>query len=222
MARIRWRKKDIIEFEKMRKFHNAKITRLEQEGVDPSLIPDRFYKDQIVTRDDFNKFKKRVQDFKAHDSMEMVQYKGQEVTKFQKKQYQRMTQSINARRRHLSSLRSYEGATMGTIEDISIQPINLDRDRSAKEWELFTKSLENQYFSTQLEKYKENYIKALRNELGAYADEIIVLVEKADPKVMLEAQYMDELNSIPFIYDGNITASLRVETIYNKWDELIN
>lgn len=218
--KMRWLKKDVAEWAKIRKNHNAKVSRLEKDPTFTGILPDRIYKTDVTTRADYNRIKKQVDIFTSRGSEKIVKYKGQQIPFYEKKNVQAMVKSIAAKNAHKRKKLSHEGGTMGMNKDAEFLKPNLNKKRTQKEWEMFKKDLKAKYYDKNVlvrqSKYKETYLTMVDRFLGPYGKPIAELLEDVDPTILLEGSYQDALLTIQITSDP-IEAELIGESVYNTW-----
>lgn len=226
---IRWSQSDRAEIARMRKNFNAKITRLEKAGYDPALIPQRITAKQIyadiATRRDFTNLKKTVADFTTRGSEQIVEYKGQEMPRFEKQRVQRMVQSVQQQKAHRRKQLSKEKGNLTLAKETDLRALNTDRPRTAEEWKKFVYSLERQFTDkAQFEnavKYKQNYLKAIESVLGEKGKPLYDFINKQDPMKIAEGYTYDELTTIRFTYD-RLNPEKITKAALETWKQFLN
>ena len=177
--KIKWRDKDIEKLRKEVKRFNAKRAREikknpEIEKLLPGKLNMRTLRKEIETRAEFNKQIRSIDRFLRPKSTQIVTTPaGVQTTQYQIWDLRAQVASINARRR--AELKGREPSpttgTMRTIEEENLQPkkFDLKRMQSQKEFEKFVESVEKQaaskYWRGLYDLYKENYLKAFREQL---------------------------------------------------------
>lgn len=218
---IRWRYKDIETFAKIRKNWNAKVSRLEKKGLP---APERIYKNDILTRHDFNTLKKDAESFTARGSEKLVKYYDQEIPKYEKERVTRMVRSVNAKKAYERKMLNLEKGTQTKKNRAETAKVNPKKKRVGKDWERFVKSLERQtsdkWNAEQAIQYKQNYMELLDKHLPQYADKIKSRIKNISPDKFAKGMYHDARLSIRYIYDP-MDAEIKAEEIFNAWGEYL-
>ena len=219
-SKIRWRKSDLAELQRVIKNFNAKLTRLDKKGADMSIMPERLSKKEamgkIETRADFNRFVKSAQRFTTRGAETAVKSKrGFVDTKWAVDEALRLNRRKEARKkRELAKLSEQEvlsrgkgtgvkRAEMGTVRENELKPSKKNIDNmSQREWELFKKGLESEmydkYSEAKKQRMKENYIKAMIN-VGI--DETIQAIVEAMPlDEFVNTVINDQEGSFDYVY----------------------
>lgn len=233
-SQIKWRKKDNDLLAQRVRVFNAKRTRLikqvpELADILPNKVSVKDLKNNIYSRKDFNRTIKSLNRFMKKGAEDTVTTKqGVVTTKYQLNEIKIQTQSINATRRakRKASGASTEKGTMGSIEKMNLNDKVVNVNEIPKEaWENFINTLSFQtmdtYYKYKNDIYKQNYIKALENELGNYGINIQELVNQLPPDYLVDKFYLEPRLQIDFIYTVE-EQEKRAEVILNKWLEIIN
>jgi hypothetical protein len=116
---------------------------------------------------------------------------------------------------------------MGDPRTLELKPkkFNFDKIRPGKEWEKFKESVEKQsksiYSTEKMERFKDNYINALRNVFGNNAEDIISIIKDLSPEDITSTFFADEQASIDFIYDP-IDAAAKLDALTEVWENVID
>ena len=218
---IKWRDSDNKKLaEEVRKF-NAKRTRLIKklpEMVDflPEKLSVKELREQITTRKDFNREIKSIERFMIKGSEKpIISQTGIKTTEWEKKEIALKVRRINLqRKRELEQAApSTEKGTMGSVRANNLQPKKFDIDKIKKsDWEKFVESVEKQsranYQGEKMQKYKENYLRAILDNLGEAGKELFEYVSRLDAAFIYNNYYDDPILQIGFTSDP-----LPVETI---------
>lgn len=211
---IRWRKKDSKTISNLVRQFNAKITRVSKARPDIAANqPDRINSQNLqkelkqLPRSEFNK---RVKSMKAYlkqgAEMPYTTKSGVNTTVWQKNEITRQLQSINAQRRYIATRTlSKEKGNLNIINTENLRPRkNTIETIQPKNWDDYLKSLRRaevrRYDRAQLERYKENYLKAVRDLMGEN-NSLYETVQNLDPEILVDAYYNDPRASISFVYD---------------------
>ena len=226
MSKMKWRKEDIQEFAKLRKNFNAKINRLSMKYGDEILpfLPQKLAKEDIITRDDFNKIKKYGKMFTERGSDKKVKFGSVEVPKYFRDQTKYMEKSVNARLRWEKAQFTEKKGTKSKSHEAKYTPIQTKSEHSLYDLLKNRDRLESKFTSKQLQKmdeqYKENYINTLKDKLGSLADPIIELIKDLDADLFASTIYQDYEISIDFLYDF-VDAVLKAQSVYNEWEKFL-
>ncbi len=222
-SKIRWSKKDLEEFAKLRKNYNAKIERLRKK--DPSLeiyLPAPLKKTDIYSRADLNRAKKRASMFIERGSEAKVKFHGESVPSFFKKDIQYIQKVENARRARARKEFTPERGISNMAEEAAFQPWKIEGVKTSEELIRHKQRLDHQlYDSSKREKmvlYKDNYLRALKQQLGSLAGPIVELIQDMSPEDFVSAMKKDYELTIGFTYDY-IDALLKAERLFNRWFE---
>jgi len=231
---IKWRKKDRKKVTNTVRKFNAKITRtLKKHPEWENYLPERInVKDtisMIETRQDFNRILNSYERFmKKGAEMPFTSQTGIQTTTWEKREVGYKVAQINRARTletKKADVSTYKG-TMGSIESNNLKPKKYNIDKiKPREWEYYKRTVNKQvkarYKDAKVQKYKENYLRTIRENLGygEKANELYDYVLKLDAKMMYDVYYDDPILEIQFISDP-----LPVDTIAEKalqhWKEL--
>lgn len=229
--KIRYSRKDESVLNKLVKNFNAKITRFEKKG-DSSYLPSRItkkeLKQKIETRKDFNRVVKSYSRFlKLGAEKKVTTSKGIVTTKWRKKEYEiakaQATRKLNKRKKEINAS-EYKGNTR-LINDLNLNVSfdNIDEILPADFEPAFRrieKRLRENYNYEQDKRYKENYIKAIRDSLGS---DVAWIIENKIKNISLEEfariYYDDPILEIDYIYDP-VEAEQKAINIIDKLTEL--
>lgn len=211
---IKWRKADETKLSRTVGKFNAKRTRLikmvpELEDILPKKMSVKDLRDAISTRNDFNKTISRLERFLMKGAEDMVTTEGGvRTTKYQIKELQIQQRTINqyrAAQRKEANV-STEKGTMGSINKMNLRPLTRDVNKIKQEmWKSIVNSYEKQsmdtYYKQRDVKYKDNYLKALKNRFGNALKEDIKEIEEMKPEDVITMYYYDPNLQIDFVYD---------------------
>lgn len=230
MARISWndsQKKALAR--NVRRF-NDKITRTEKSN--PALAPYlpkkvsvRELRKTIKTAKDLDYFVRSVdRAFKPKAFEPVTNAEGVATTRYQLNELKIATRRINrARKRELDALQlSTAKGTMGTVNANNLKPKKFDFENiKASDWEKFVAATEKQawdsYTDSKWELYKENYLKALIDQLGDYGVDIYDLVFNM-PSSAVAAGMDNVYLTITFLY-SKYDQQAKAEIILYHWQQ---
>lgn len=214
--KIKWRDKDIEKLRKeVRRFNAKRAREIKKNPEIKKLLPDklsvRTLRKEIETRAEFNKQIRSIDRFMRPKSTQIVTTSaGVQTTQYQIGELRAQVASINARRR--AELRGREPSpktgTMRTIQEENLQPkkFDLKRIQSQKEFEKFVESVEKQaapkYWRGRYDLYKENYLKAFREQLlfGENGAELYSRLKDISSEHLVDLLYRDPTLGIDFVY----------------------
>lgn len=121
---------------------------------------------------------------------------------------------------------SKEAGNLSTIESENLRAITKGSGASLKEISIRAKTIRNRakqsYYDAGYERYKENYIKAVRQEMGMYADDLIRKLEKISGRnlylAIFDVEYGSDLQ-ISYMY-GEQAVSEKFDIIDNALGKL--
>ena len=214
--RIRWLKRDNIEFAKIRKNFNAKIERLKAAGYPEEFIPDKLYLKDVkkLTRSDYNKIKKFGNDFLTRGSEEMTTYKGIEMPKFKKKDVLRKVNSVSQKVKKELEQFSYEkGNTTQKMKQNLFTP---DEFVSTKK---LLNYLDRKYYDyltvEDLNRYKNNYLNGIIKNFG-YNTELYDYINSLSSQQVYDKLHDGGDYSISFLY--NIADNIQAyDRLLSEW-----
>lgn len=223
---IRWRENDVNELKRIIKNYNQKLRRLRKKGVDADILPPSVtyneIKDNIATRNDLNKTINKYKRFSKRGAEKVItNSSGLSKTSWEFKETALSIRNINIRRSkerkrvedlQVKSRGKKQGYTREylpneRLDELSNKTNRSDKISSNEEWNKFVESVEKQmtdkYSMEKKEMYKENYIKALKREMGGIPnlDKYIKELKKVSPDEFMKAYYEEQEGAIDFIYD---------------------
>lgn len=213
-SRIKWTKRDIATVTNVVRQFNAKITRVSRRnpvlaGIQPERLNNQAIQQMLrqMTRQDFNRWLGRTRRYlKAGAEMPYTTKQGVNTTVWQFQETTNDFRSINARRKaELKRLQpSTFTGTMGAIEQLNLRPRkNTVQEILPRDWERFVKNVESQSYRVnriqQAEMYTNNYIEAIRNNLG-FQPNLENLVRQIPPEELYDLYASNPMLQIDFIY----------------------
>lgn len=229
--RIKWRKKDEQKVTNIARVFNSKITRTlkahpEWAGFMPDRISTKELKEKIQTRADFNREMKSYERFMRKGAeMPILSETGIKTTTWQKKEIGLKVAQINrsrTREAKKANVSTYKG-TMGSIESNNLKPKSYDINKIRKsDWEKYQQTVNHQiqanYKSDKVLKYKENYLRAIIENLGegGVAKELYDYVSQLDPSMMYNVYYDDPVLQIQFTSDP-LPSDMIAENALEHW-----
>ena len=220
-SKIRWTDKDKIEFEKMRKSHNAKISRLEKEKPElAEFLPERIKKSQIQTRKDLEKTKKIANVFRERGSEKITNINNIEVPSFFKKQAEIMLEHDNKRKAQQRKQLSTEKGTNTKANKIATTKGKLETAKTKEALKKKVKNLKNKFYdagiSASNEAYKQNYLEAVTQYLDPFGKPIVDLLNNVDSATMVKYGLGNMKLSISYLYDLQ-SRETKAYDVYNEW-----
>lgn len=229
--KIKWRKADEKQLAYAVRAFNAKRTRLlkqvpELEAFLPPKMSVADIKKSIQTRQDFNREINSLKRFlKKGAEKTVVNKQGVKTTKYELNELRLKVNRINRERaKKLAEMEpNTEKGTMGSIRQNSLRPKKFNFEtQSTRSWEKFVESVEKQslpgYWDERLNKYKENFLKGLENELGSSPlyESIKEKIEHISAEELDRVYYQEPNLQIDYVYDEadmDIRATLMLESL---------
>ena len=213
-GRIKCTRGDAKKVANLARQFNAKITRITKKN--PSIakaLPERMNSQAIqqmysqLTRKDFNRWVASTMRFLRKGAEEVVKTNaGVTTTRWQLNEIRYNLNAINAeRRKRMERLQpSTRKGTMGAIQELELTPrLNLSQTIPSEYWAKYVSGIEKQVLSSyivdKMKLYKENYKKAILNELGNQ-EELLELVDRIPTPTLAEAYAYDPDLQIRYIY----------------------
>jgi hypothetical protein len=225
---IKWRDKDVKELQRIVKNYNAKISYVEKRHPEkaeflPEKITVKELMNDIQTRQDFKRETKSIKRFSNKGVENVITTPtGLSLTEYEINEARIKTRIVNQKRtaeRKKLDIDVTRG-NVGQIESQNLQPKKFSLNKSPKEWEKFVESLDKQvkanYKKESAEKYKLNYLKAIKDFLGEEGQALYDYVKKLDADVIYKNSVNDPLLSIGFTSDP-LPANAIVEAALDKW-----
>lgn len=230
--------------------YNEKIRYHSKNDQIRQALPERErardLKKQLTTRTDYKREINRLRRFGSADVTETVtigKYDNIQITKYEKQEIQRQVQNINRRRaRKLEKIQAqevqaagkptgYKRGEMPSFREADLKPkkVNLSKIGSRRELERYKDTLEyqrmNRFFEQRAEKFKQNYIKALRQQFGkTAADPLIKQISEMNAKAVEEKYYSEQDATIEYVYllhkskkGGNVREQMKLDNLYIIW-----
>lgn len=217
--------------------YNAKVKRVTDKNPELSdFYPDKvsvrdLKKSEIYSRKDLTQVLKRLQRFSQRGAEKIVRNeKGEAFTRYEVENIKKENRLRNLRR---TLQRKKLGLDLEKdrrkIYEMNLQPKKINFDTiSRKSFEKANEQLERELLESntirQMERYKENYLNAIRESLGAEGDRLVELLEGVDPLKLREALLNENLNTfikMSFTYAPE-EKSAKSEAIYNEWSRILN
>ena len=241
-SNIRWRRSDYSKLSwSIRKF-NEKITDIEWNnpdiaGMQPEKLDYQKVKSEIKTRQDLNRFINKHNRYLREGAENVVKSsRGAVATVWDVGEFIISQRAENLRRTNKRKKLEQQDVTiagkstgvkraeMGKIKETAVKHSKKKFDNmSQKEWEkafsLFDKKMRADFRDEQIERYKDNYIKGLRN--AGFSKELQDLVEKIPADKLIEVADTDETATIDFIYDP-AEHQVRNDTMIELWSNVLN
>ena len=224
-SKIRWSKNDLAEFARIRKNYNAKIERLRKADPDMAgFLPPKLKKEDIYSREDFKRAMRMASLFTPRGSERKVKFHGEEVPFYFKKQIEYVEKVENARRAIRRKQFKPERGQSSMAKEAEFMPMKQKGKRSLYDMMKYREMLFTKLYEKDRRRkmgiYKENYLRALREQLGPLAGPIDELLRSLPAELFVKAIEQDYDLSIDFIYDY-VDAILKAERLYNRWFEYL-
>lgn len=220
-SKIRWTHNDKIEFAKMRKSHNAKISRLEKEKPElAEFLPAKIYMKDVQTRKDFEKTKQLAKMFTKRGSEKITEINKIEVPEFYKKQAKRMLEHDNRRKAQQRKQLSNEKGTNTKANKIVTTRGKLETAKTKEGLLKKVENLKNKFFdagiSASNEAYKQNYLEAVTQYLDPFGKPIVHLLSNVDSATMVKYGLGNMKLSLSYLYDSQ-SRETKAYDVYNEW-----
>lgn len=233
-SKIKWTKNDARKVANLVRQFNTKITRITRKN--PSIataLPDRMNSQAIqqmysqLTRKDFNRWVASTMRFLRKGAEDVITTKaGVATTRWQLNEIRYNLNAINAeRRKRMERLQpSTRKGTMGAIQELELKPRrNLSQTIPRGYWAKYVSGIEKQalssYIVDKMQLYKENYKKAILNELGNQ-EELLELVDSIPTPTLADAYASDPDLQIRYIY-YEIDVEAKVANLMEKLGGLL-
>jgi len=208
---IRWRDKDLQELRRVVKNFNQKISYHEKNNPQkadflPSRITTKELKNKIETRQDFQRELASLERFGKRGNTELItNEKGVTISKYELNELKNKVRITNIKRtyeRKKLNIDTTKG-NMGQIQAQNLKPKKFNfMKKTEKEIEKLKESLENEvqanFKERIMEKYKENYIKAIENYLGEDGEELKKFIQEMTPQEVYQNSIENPILSIGF------------------------
>lgn len=238
-SKIRWRKSDEKELQRIVNNYNAKLRRLEKSRPDlaeflPSRITKKSAMKSIETRADFKRVTASLQRFSQRGAENpVISSRGAKATQWEIDEFKRKQAIENARRtRERKALEAKEvkiagkgqGKTrsqMGSVKDNELKPSrkkfeNMSQGDWQKAKELMERRLLAGYTEEQRKLMQINYMRGMLHE--GYDEELIKYISTIPTEKFFEITQTDETATIDFIYDP-LALRTRQDTLWDLWEE---
>lgn len=243
---MKYTKRRNAELQKAVRSYNEIIRRMQKrveykDVILPETTSVKEIKSRIQNQNDLRReinSLRRIKDKSAKDIV--TNSAGVKYTKYEKKEITikyrtaRRKQSMELKKRQQTPVTvsgektGYNRGQMYTnrLEDLEVELKNRSKTaRNKSEFRKFTGRLErilsSDYNASRMELFKNNYMKAINYELGAYADEINDIVRKIPSDKLVDLYYRDQDMDIDFVYSP-LDQRVRAEYIMERLQELID
>lgn len=215
---IRWRRDDIKKLSNAVRRYNSLIARAANKnpGISeylPQPVKTDILRDDILSRNDFNRVINRLNRSNLQNLQETVSYQnGLSITLYQKREIDIQKRIINQRRAHrakeLGQIVSPEKGTLGTLAEQNLRPRNpnlttIPPERFASWFQKFVGEETDLRLSLIQKQYKENLLKSFDTVFGKdsmEADTLRRLVMNLSPEALTKAMHDNAFIYIRYIY----------------------
>lgn len=240
------------EIERILKNYNTKIERVTKKNPDiaqyqPQKISVKQFKEKIETKNYTNRDIKRelksLQRYsnKGAELPTKAKKTGHTTTRWERKEIGYKVATINRQRTRDRKIYGeleatsfgedlgYKRNQMGSERNhaYDAKPYNFDSMKGGVSWKKFVESVDKQvldsYTNERMELYKQNYIKAVYNNLGEYGEDLIKIIEQIPAKDVVKTYYQEEQADIQFIYpDYTFLANdFKMEALNSIWNSAL-
>lgn len=240
---MKWRKSDEIELKRLIKNFNNKLRRVKNKHPENYKIYPKNYrfsdlKDNIITRQDFNRIISELKLFSERGKEDIITNSHKvkamiwelEVenmrVKLINKERARELKKINKINITIGGKKIETASITITKRELSPKKFNFDRMYSRNEFEMFKKTTEKQvtsnYWFNIQNKYVDNYIKALVNVFSpSQAAELIKVINQIPLEYMIELYHREMLGNIDYIYEPQ-EQGIKFEYLMEMFTDSIN
>lgn len=213
ISKIKWRDNDIKLLTNRIRAFNAKRTRtINQNQAVKDYLPEKIdiknIKNSIKTRRDFNNKINEINRFFRPGAIEPIKTEaGVLTTKYELNEVKikyRRAEKIKANKRAAAAVSPKKG-NVGTINDNLLKERKKDIQTVEKDdWKHFVKLIDRQgnysYWNEADERYKANYIEAIKKNFGVYADVLISIIKTMNASDLVKMYYEFPVMQIKFTY----------------------
>lgn len=206
-------------YTKTRKNFNAKVRRLEKRGIGYRS----FFENSLLKRSELSKLNAReikvyirnLQSFTKKGGEQMINYNDTPMPKGAKENYRRGLKRYNARTKYLERMHlNKQRKPPSNIVDFKKYLSHIEKISSPL------------YGVQRKQQYKENYINALKENLGntKSGKKLLKLVKGLTPDELIDAYYEpgNEDLGINALYPGDVEqAEMNAEYILERWNEYL-
>lgn len=229
---INWRPKDIKNLNNaIRRFNYRLNKELQRNSNAISYLPERAtitdLRKRIQTRSDFNREINALNRISQKNALNPVKVGNETITQWEKYDNTLRLRSINRRRADakkeiLQNQEEVKSFTMGGIEENNLNPKKINYESPYLNYDKLRESLINQardnYLEDRYDLYKENYLKAIQNQLGNAGRELYTYIQSVSARDLFIHYADDLIVRIGFIYsklDGGLEGV--AEAALDRW-----
>lgn len=234
---IKWRQQDKTKVSRYVQKFNTAISRLEKlnpDLVDTGVLPERLdvseIRSQITTRDDFNRFIKRIDRFFKPGAKDIVMApSGYRMTRWGVKEAKLTERRINKQRAAFVEKMKISKAEQKALK---LKPIdvfkeqqkvlNSDSPSKAQKWMNFLYTLEREsgdnYYTNMSVQVQQSYIKALKNTFGDQSETLVNFIKDNEIKGsdILYAISKNDILDFEYLYSRE-DADAKLEILTDYW-----
>lgn len=234
---IKWRQQDKTKVSRYVQKFNTAISRLEKlnpDLVDTGVLPERLdvseIRSQITTRDDFNRFIKRIDRFFKPGAKDIVMApSGYRMTRWGVKEAKLTERRINKQRAAFVEKMKISKAEQKALK---LKPIdvfkeqqkvlNSDSPSKAQKWLNFLYTLEREsgdnYYTNMSVQVQQSYIKALKNTFGDQSETLVNFIKDNEIKGsdILYAISKNDILDFEYLYSRE-DADAKLEILTDYW-----
>lgn len=234
---IKWRQQDKTKVSRYVQKFNTAISRLEKlnpDLVDTGVLPERLdvseIRSQITTRDDFNRFIKRVDRFFKPGAKDIVMApSGYRMTRWGVKEAKLTERRINKQRAAFVEKMKISKAEQKALK---LKPIdvfkeqqkvlNSDSPSKAQKWMNFLYTLEREsgdnYYTNMSVQVQQSYIKALKNTFGDQSETLVNFIKDNEIRGsdILYAISKNDILDFEYLYSRE-DADAKLEMLTDYW-----
>jgi hypothetical protein len=186
---ISWRNSQKSKLSVAVRTYNAQLTRAIKRNPEfksylPNKVTVQEIKDSIATRQDLSRVVRSLSRANKQSLIPVTSETGIKSSQYEIKEIKLKIKRINRiRQKELNEMNaSPERGNTSLVAKNNLKPKKFEFDKiKNKDWDKFVKSVEKQasgaYQAVRADNYKQNYLEAIRNFLGADGNELYALIE---------------------------------------------
>ena len=239
---IRWGRSDYSRLSHLVRKVNRKVFEIEVKrpdiaGYQPAMLDYSELKEQIKTRQDFNRLMNKYNRYLREGAEEIKKSdRGAVATNFEIKEFEIAQRAENVRRANMRKKLGEEDVTiagkstgvkraeMGSVLNNATKPSKKKfNNMSQGDWKHAFQEFEKKMRSTYNEEMRADqlrrYVKGLIAE--GYSDELLQILNKVSPEDFDRVFYSDETATIDFIYDP-LDLRVKQDSLIELWEQYVD
>ena len=209
MTPIKWRESDYNEIKRVVENFNRKLQRVKKRSpeiadIQPSRLKVSELVNTIQTRKEFNRLLKSIKKYSERGAEKPAVGVEFRVTKYEFQKAKEELRILNLKKAYKRKQAKESGLELTAEKMENLRPKKF-LAKSKEEFEKLQESLERQlsakFEEEGLERYKENYLKALEKNLGSQGQELAKLLKDVNAKKLFQQTAYNIFASVTFLYD---------------------